>query len=387
MPAQVNNMSTALNSARDGFQTWIWLTPKYTLLLWLQLHHGTFQVNSHLDPLKFSCLLWLSFLWMQLMLLKHQMLLKHLNRILYLENWEHTEINWEESRLHYRYAKFLTWTYICVLLPIRSNTQAWFPCDQHKLSHQRTGECVQTQMGMNTASVLVKVLSLALSCILGLTWPDYSVFGSSQDFAGFSSNILRPFAFSQVTTVTSMFLSCTSCHRGIHVHSQQYQPYPWEPDSRWGPKARTPDLICDSLSFALPSQKLWFLSAHQPPKTISQEDMSWLQDLKISNLCLALLTLWSTRPTSLSKPLLFPWVLLRLTRLLSSKGSCVFQNLGSPLTPSWEERLLPSLSFLEGRIKFLRNRWLLSLELLPRSPLKKSLFFHSFRARNKKIFT
>ena len=200
------------------------------------------------------------------MLLKHQMLLKHLNRILYLENWEHTETNWEESRLHYRCAKFLTWTYICVLLPIRSNTQAWFPCDHHILSHQRTGECVQTQMGMDTASVLVKVLSLALSCILGLTWPDYSVFGSSQDFAGFSSSILRPFAFSQVTTVTSMFLSCTCYHCGIHVHSQQYQTHPWEPDSRWGLKARTPGLICDSLSFALPSQNCDFSLLTSPQR-------------------------------------------------------------------------------------------------------------------------
>lgn len=381
MPAQVNNMSTALNSARDGFQTWIWLTPKYTLLLWLQLHHGTFQVDSHLDPLKFSCLLWLSFLWMQLMLLKH------LNRILYLENWEHTEINWEESRLHYRCAKLLTWTYICVLLPIRSNTQAWFPCDQYILSHQRTGECVQTQKGMDTASVLVKVLSLALSCILGLTWPDYSVFGSSQDFAGFSSNILRPFAFSQGTTVTSMFLSCTSYHRGIHVHSQEYQPYPWEPDSWWGPKARTPDLICDSLSFALPSQNCDFSLLTSPQR---QSPKRTCLGCKTSR---SVTSVWPSSPSgplvppASVKPLLFPWVLLQLTRLLSSKCSCVFQNLGSPLTPSWEERLLPSLSFLEGRIKFLRNRWLLSPELLPRSPLKKSLFFHSFRARNKKIFT
>ena len=67
------------------------------------------------SSLKFSCLLWFSFLWMKLMLLKHQMLLKHLNRTLYLENWEHTEINWEESRLYYGYAKPLLWTYVCVL--------------------------------------------------------------------------------------------------------------------------------------------------------------------------------------------------------------------------------------------------------------------------------
>ena len=42
------------------------------------------------------------------------------------------------------------------------------------LSNQRTGEQVQSQVSVDTASVLIMILSL--SWILNLTWPDYSVF-------------------------------------------------------------------------------------------------------------------------------------------------------------------------------------------------------------------
>ena len=101
---------------------------------------------------------------------------------------------------------------------------------------------------------------------------------------------------------------------------------------------------------------------------------------------------WPTSPSvysspSLGGPLLFSWVLLWLTQLLSSKCSCVFLNLRSCSHPPGKNYVNHPCRFWRGGLSsigiddsffyscFLNLLW------------KKSLFFHGLRARNKKIFT
>ena len=107
-----------------------------------------------------------------------------------------------------------------------------------------------------TASVLVTSLSLALSRILGLTWPAYSVFHSSHDFATLSPNFLRLSAFPQAATGTPALLPRTSYTTvGIRVRSHTIQnPALSARPSPCGPKGGASGFICAWLSFAPPSQ-------------------------------------------------------------------------------------------------------------------------------------
>lgn len=205
------------------------------------------------------------------------MLLKHPDRVLYDGNWKFKELSWEESRLHYRFTKLLTWPYIYVLLSIRRKTWYWLSCSQHMLpikglvslfSHRWVGQGLTPCHGPQPV----------LSWVLGLTWLDCSVFCSSHGFAKFSPNILRLFAFPQATTVTSVLLPCTSYHSLLVVLSirTQYKTQHLVPCPPCDPK----DLVLSVIGF--PSfSKLWFLSAHQASKTLSQGNASWLPDHKV----------------------------------------------------------------------------------------------------------
>ena len=73
-------------------------------------------------------------------------------------------------------------------------------------------------------------------------------------------------------------------------------------------RSQSSDSWFDLWFFALCSaySKLWFLFAHQAPKTVSQGDVSWLQDHKISNFLLALLTFCPFFPPASVGPCSFP---------------------------------------------------------------------------------
>ena len=151
------------------------------------------------------------------------------------------------------------------------------------------------------------VLSLVLSWILGLTWPYYSVFWSSHDFARipqislgfwpFLRRLLLPQCFYLIPPITVAFRS---------THTSNTKPI-LECQALWV-RSQSSDSWFDLWFFALCSaySKLWFLFAHQAPKTVSQGDVSWLQDHKISNFLLALLTFCPFFPPASVGPCSFP---------------------------------------------------------------------------------
>lgn len=198
------------------------------------------------------------------------------------------------------------------------------------------------------------ILSFPLSWIRGLTWPAYSVFYSSHDFAIFPPNFLRLSAFPQATIVTPALLPCTSYITvGIRVRSRTV----WKPALRarpspCGPRGRTSGFACAWLSFALPSQS-W-------EKKISQGHTPWLQDYKVSNLFMVFFICWSILIISLKGHLVFPCACLGLPRLPSSQRSYCLLESWIP-AHTWEVLVLRFLCFFVGRLQFLRDRWLLFL--------------------------
>ena len=121
----------------------------------------------------------------------------------------------------------------------------------------------------------------------------------------------------------------TSYHCGIHVHLQaMLNPSLNARPSGKGRKALTPGLICDFSPFALPTKNCDFSLLTRPQRQPPKEMCLGCKTTR------SVTSFWPASPSvysspSLGGPLLFSWVLLWLTQLLSSKCSCVFLNLRS----------------------------------------------------------